>query len=146
MFQNLLRLFCFVIVPLYFLCVCVFFTTNEIDNVATKFNREPSTPRAEHLRVDHPAFIRNIMAEAGQAPFFDKPRLVVNKVLARPQQESAGGIFRRCIGRYSCISLASLSIFLESSSLGINSLEYILLAELLSSGIDYFVGSFCWGI
>ncbi|KAG2726176.1 hypothetical protein I3760_01G100500 [Carya illinoinensis] len=119
MFQNLLRLFCFVLAPLYFLCVCLFFTINETDDVAIKnvqhlspraatvFNRKPSTPKAE--------YIRNIMAESGQACSFDKPRFVVNKVLARAQQESAGGIFRRCIGRSELKFLDPFLMFVDFS-------------------------------
>ncbi|KAG7995235.1 hypothetical protein I3843_01G098100 [Carya illinoinensis] len=104
MFQNLLSLFCFVLAPLYFLYVCV---QHLSPRAATVFNRKQSTPKAE--------YIQNIMAESDQAPSFDKPRLVVNKVLARAQQESAGGIFRRCIGRSELKFLDPFLMFVDFS-------------------------------
>lgn len=56
-----------------------------------------STTRARYNRV--PALIRNIMSGSGQAPAFNRPRLVAKKILAKPQHEGDGAVVRRGIGR-----------------------------------------------
>lgn len=45
--------------------------------------------------------IRNIMSESNQYDScFDRPRLVIKKVLAKPQSEGNRAVVRRSIGRY----------------------------------------------
>ncbi|KAI4334791.1 hypothetical protein L6164_013501 [Bauhinia variegata] len=39
------------------------------------------------------------MPESNQAPAFNTPRLVIDKILANSQGEGDGAVFRRCIGR-----------------------------------------------
>lgn len=46
-------------------------------------------------------FFRKIMSASGQnSAAFDNPRLVVKKVLSKPQSEGNGAVVRRSIGRY----------------------------------------------
>lgn len=44
-------------------------------------------------------FVRKIMSGSDHSSGFDQPRLVVKKVLAKPQREGEGAVVRRSIGR-----------------------------------------------
>lgn len=60
------------------------------------FNIKPK-PSAKNTKIT--SFINNIMSESNQDLTFNKARLVVKKVLAKPQSEGDGAIVRRGIGR-----------------------------------------------
>ena len=45
-------------------------------------------------------FVRKIMSGSDHSSGFDQPRLVVKKVLAKPQREGEGAVVRRSIGRF----------------------------------------------
>lgn len=48
-------------------------------------------------------FVRKIMSGSDHSSGFDQPRLVVKKVLAKPQREGDGAVVRRSIGRFVCL-------------------------------------------
>ncbi|XP_057498345.1 pirin-like protein [Actinidia eriantha] len=52
------------------------------------------------LNLYKPTIIRKIMSASNQnSSYFDRPRLVIKKVLAKPQREGEGAVVRRSIGR-----------------------------------------------
>lgn len=59
---------------------------------------------------------------ADQSSYFDRPRFVVKKVLAKPQHEGQGAVVRRSIGRL-YISILISSFFLDLFTMIIHTVE-----------------------